>query len=324
VLFDPLGADVAPDAAALARLGEMEISLLPCHPAEAWLERLTVERLGRSLVPLLGALASAEAPPRPDTGWALPGPIEAMLALRGRGERSEVDRTTVVLRHSFPIITGGELGLREGIDVVENGGTALRDGADPITGAVRQGVFDTRLESLVLPLEAQESVFSVPTVVVNTGARVLAPGAMVPTDVVPPGLAQAAESRLRAGCWVVLPAGAPTGFWAVDPQTGATLGYGGPGWGMAIGDRVILARSVWLNVLGGIACTILSAHGPLGTLPFELVLCWFGTLLGVWKAKAAFHGIEMMAAHFALDLKGVAILWTLLKAFDLYVVSGPD
>jgi hypothetical protein len=144
-------------------------------------------------------------------------------------------------------------------DVVAND-VAIRRGSnvDAFQTRLAQGVADTVAESVLLstaggPVRGAAAAFDA---AIARGEALLT--LRSPKDLdgaaasqIPPTVRHLVARDLADGYAVVMPSANSTtfGWWRVDPQTGHTIGIGGPGWGaalteLAIKDKILISAAI--------------------------------------------------------------------------------
>jgi hypothetical protein len=166
----------------------------------------------------------------------------AVLRREAIGAAGIIDRPGILTRHQFPRTHGDGLALEDATDIVANEiGIALTE-EDGFAARLRQGVWDTNLEALLVGSRASA----------NTALAYAESGGWQTLTATrredrPSGLgADAAallQQDLERGYTVVAPSDpvvlqneAFSGWWRIDPATGDALGIAGRGWGQAAPD----------------------------------------------------------------------------------------
>jgi hypothetical protein len=226
-------------------------------------------------------------------GQALPESFSAygLFALMDRNPLTPAD---VVAVRGEPAIVGVRSGLRDeqtafvGVDVVFNRMRHVADGGrrQDTGAALQRGVWETALEWLPNrlrdPQEARRlDVFEVFTAAAaqDVPLRVLGPSSGVP-DAVSADAAERLllERDLAAGYLAVVPARRPdglarTGWWRVDPESGAALGMTGDGYGAETLEYVTQLVNIPLTFIGVIGAVSSMAECESSTDELEKMCC---------------------------------------------------
>ena len=244
----------------LALMIRTEILPVTSAMAPEYVTHLTAQAIMQN-GPLLRSIAAAERDHVPDVDSLLAqaapqvSSLYSLAAARFAwspvGEAIHVDRLGLLTRHRHPAVAADGFGIRGAVDVTAGDvGVSLGE-SDAFEVRLRQGVLDTNAEAL----------WWEGATVLNAGEAYRIPGDW--TTLTPSrqaglsGLQLSADARTRiaqdlARGFVVIAPTSPvasglehfTGWWRVDPATGAARGIAGNGWGQCNPEYGALVRSV--------------------------------------------------------------------------------
>jgi hypothetical protein len=252
----------------LALMIRTEILPVTSGMAPEYVSHLTAQAITAN-APLLRAIVAAERSrvPEPDSLLAHAAPsVSSLYSLAAArftwspvGDRIHVDRLGLLTRHRHPAVAGDGFGIRGAVDVAAGDvGVSLAE-PDAFQVRLQQGVLDTNAEALwwdgATVLNAGEAY--------KAAGRwtTLSPGRQ--RDVT--GLQLSADARTRiaedlADGFVVIAPSAPiasglehfTGWWRIDPASGAARGVAGNGWGQCQEYATLVLTSVARGILTGV------------------------------------------------------------------------
>lgn len=252
----------------LALMIRTEILPVTSGMAPEYVSHLTAQAITAN-APLLRAIVAAERSrvPEPDSLLVHTAPsVSTLYSLAAArftwspvGDRIHVDRLGLLTRHRHPAVAGDGFGLRGAVDVAAGDvGVSLVE-PDAFQVRLQQGVLDTNAEALwwdgATVLNAGEAYQAA-----GRWTR-LSPGRQHDVG----GLQLSADARTRiaedlADGFVVIAPSAPiasglehfTGWWRIDPASGAARGVAGNGWGQCQEYATLVLTSVARGILTGV------------------------------------------------------------------------
>ena len=250
--------------AAGALVGQIELLVLTCDPAPAFVAELAVRRT-KALQPVFErTLRERKAKVSDFVLSEQPSSVLYGLAMARRtwagSTETYLDRLNVVALHSLlRVAPDGNPAVCEGIDIVENG-VGVHGARGVFAARLKQGVVDTDAEAVLLGGCASQEDAAAQLAAAGPGWTLVrdARDSGWQAATVDPDIRARIDADLADGCVVMVGAAGgdsgPAAWWRIDPKTGLALGMGNHGWGQAMAEEAQEYIRISLDMLLTLHC----------------------------------------------------------------------